>query len=159
MYTIDDEKNNEYEEEYIENSFWYNNKSLIIKIIIIILCIIVLIWLFKALKSNRNTVGNESIHANNVLKMRLAAEDYFFIKNNKGDNETVSLQTLKNEGLTEDIVDSNNKACDTSKTNATLTKEPDAYKMTVNLACSINEKTENFYYHTVKRIFISYQFG
>lgn len=147
MYTVEDEKNNEYEDEYLENSFWDNNKGLIIKIIIIILCVIVLIWLFKALNNNRNTTGDESIHAASVLKVRLAAEDYFFLKNKKDDSKMVSLQTLKKEGLIDDVIDANNKVCGDTTSNVNLTKEVDAYKMTVKLACSTGEKEETFYYH------------
>lgn len=147
MYTIEDEKKDEYNDEYVEDGFWYNNKGLIIKIIIIILCIVVLIWLFKALKSNRNTVNDENIHAANVLKVRLAAEEYFFIKNKKENNSTVSLQTLKKEGLVDDVVDANNKVCGDKTSNVNLTKDVDAYIMTVKLACSTNDKEEVFYYH------------
>lgn len=147
MYTIDDNNHDEYEEEYVENSFWNNNKGLIIKIIIIILCIIVLIWLFKALKVSKNNTDNEGVYIANMEKVRLAAEDYFFIKNNKDNSKIVSLSTLKNEGLTGDLVDANNKVCSDTLTNATLQEEADAYKMTVKLSCLNVEKSESFYYH------------
>ena len=149
MYTIDDRNNDEYEADYVENSFWSNNKGLIVKIIIIILCIIVLIWLFKALKVKRNSEIDNSIHTANVEKIRLAAEDYFFIKGNKSDNNVakVNLTTLKNEGLASDIVDANNKVCSENDTNATLLKDDDSYKMTVKLACSTSDREEEFIYH------------
>ena len=150
MYTIDGENNNQFEEEeYSYNNFWDNNKGLIIKIIIIILCIIVLVWLFKALKTKRNTVSDENVHIANVEKVRLAAEKYYFIDDKKKDNEVnvVSLSTLKSLGLTEDIVDANNKVCSEKATDVTLTKEIDTYTMTVKLSCSTNDKEEIFYYH------------
>ena len=146
MYTIDDEKNKDYYEEDYEYSFWDNNKSLIIKIIIIILCIIVLIWLFKALNTSKNT-GNENIYLANVEKVRLAAEDYFFIKDKKEDNKTVSVSTLKSEGLVSEIVDANNKVCSTTSSNATLLHEVDGYKMTVKVDCPNVIKEKVFYYH------------
>ena len=147
MYTVDD-KNNEFEEEYVNNSSWDNKKGLIVKIIIIILCVIVLIWLFKALKVKRNIVEDESVHIANVEKVRLAAEDYFFVKNNKNStaSETVNLNDLKNNGLST-IVDANNKVCNEKSSKVILTPEVNAYKMTVKLACSTNEKEEEFLYH------------
>ena len=148
MYTVGEENSN-YENEYYENSFWSNNKGLIIKIIIIILCVIVLIWLFKALQTKRNIANDESIHIANVEKVRLAAEDYFFIKNNKSDEnaKTVNLMTLKTSNLTSDIVDANNKVCNEKSSIVTLDPQTNAYKMTVKLDCSTNDKEEKFLYN------------
>lgn len=146
MYTIDDEKNNLYEEEYYDSN-WDNRKGLIFKIIIIILCIIVLIWLIKALKSNRNYSDNGSVHIANVEKVRLAAEDYFFIKKNMNNTSKVSLSGLKREGLINDVIDANNKVCSDNGTIVTLDKEIDTYTMKINLSCSTNDKEEVFYYH------------
>lgn len=146
MYTIDDQKNDLLEDEY-EDYTWDNRRGLIFKIIIIILCVIVLIWLIKALKSSRNTSDNGKIHLANVEKIRLAAEDYFFIKDNKNKVSYISLAGLKNEGLITDVVDANNKVCSDSGTNVNLDNETDAYKMTIKFSCSTNDKDEVFYYH------------
>ncbi len=148
MYTIDDREYNEFEEEN-ENSFWSNNKGLIIKIIIIILCIIVLIWLFKALKIKKNTTVSESTNIENMEKVRLAAEDYFFIKNNKNNESirVVNLNELKKQGLITDIIDSNKKVCSEHSSNVTLTKETSNYKMTIKLDCSTNEQIKDYYYN------------
>ena len=147
MYTVDDERNDIYEDEYVETSKWDNNKGLIFKIIIIILCIIVLIWLIKALKSNSTYTDNGKIHAANTEKIRLAAEDYFFIKNNKDNTKSVSLAGLKNAGLINDVVDANNKVCSESGTNVNLDSDIDVYKMTISFSCSTNDKDEVFYYN------------
>lgn len=147
MYTIDDQKEDLYEDEYYENNTWNNRKGLIFKIIIIILCIIVLIWLIKALKSNRSMADNGEIHAANVEKIRLAAEDYFFLKNNKEKSSYISLGGLKSEGLINDIVDANNEVCSDSNSGVKLNKESGVYEMRVNLSCSTNEKEEIFYYN------------
>lgn len=147
MYTIDDENEDLYEDEYYENSKWDNYKGLVFKIIIIILCIIVLIWLIKALKNNQNTSDNGQVHMANTEKIRLAAEDYFFLKDNKKNTSYVSLAELKNKGFIDDVVDANNKVCSDSGTKATLDNDVDAYKMTINFSCSTNDKDEVFYYH------------
>jgi len=148
MYTVDDKKVDEYEEESQVNNYWDKNKSLVFKIIIIILCIIVLIWLFKALNVKRNTVDG-SIYVANVQKVRLASEDYFFIKNNKYQNgdQLVTLSELQSEGLVDTIIDANNKVCNANSSTVALNHEIDGYKMTVNLDCSTNDKEKNFYYH------------
>ena len=148
MYTVDDRNNNEFEEEYISNGSWDNKKGLVVKIIVIILCIIVLVWLFKALKTKRNVVEDESVHVANVEKVRLAAEDYFFIKNNKSsdNSKTINLTDLKESGLTT-IVDANNKVCNDNSSKVILTPKIDSYKMTIKLACSTNEREEEFSYH------------
>lgn len=146
MYTIDDHnEENLYEDGGYESS-WQNNRGLIFKIIIIILCVIVLIWLIKALKSNKS-FDNGSVHLANAEKIRLAAEDYFFIKNNKDKVSYVSLAELKRVGLISDVVDANNKVCNDNGTNVNLDKEVDSYKMTVKFSCSTNDKNEVFYYH------------
>ena len=147
MYTIDDEQKDLYEDEYYENSKWDNYKGLIFKIIIIILCIIVLVWLIKALKNNNKTSDNGVVHVANTEKIRLAAEDYFFLKNNKNNTTYVSLGELKNKGYITDVVDANNKVCSDSGTKVNLDNEVDAYKMTINFSCSTNDKDEVFYYH------------
>ena len=148
MYTVDDKKVDEYEEEYQVNDFWNKNKGLVFKIIIIILCIIVLIWLFKALNVKRNTVDG-SIYVANVQKVRLAAEDYFFIKNDiyQNGNQTVTLNKLQNEDLVDTIIDANNKVCNANSSTVKLYHEIDGYRMIVNLDCSTNDKEKYFYYH------------
>lgn len=147
MYTIDDEQKDLYEDEDYESSNWDNRKGLIFKIIIIVLCIIVLIWLIKALKSNSNLVDNGEIHMANTEKIRLAAEDYFFLKNNKNNTSYVTLSGLKNAGLISDVVDANNKVCSDTGTNVNLDNDIDAYKMTIKFSCSTTNNDEVFYYH------------
>ncbi len=152
MYTVEDNNKNEdnYEEyEPKEESFWDLNKGIIIKVIIIILCIIALIWLILALKNNDNDVYDEKTHDINVLKVRLAAEKYFFINNNMpvGDTtKTVDLQTLKSNGLVDDVIDYNKRVCDGVHSNVSLKPEVSAYVLRINLSCSTKEKEEVFYY-------------
>lgn len=146
MYTIDDEKEDLYEDDDYDTN-WNNRRGLIFKIIIIILCIIVLIWLIKALKSNSGKSDNGSVHVANTEKIRLAAEEYFFLKNNKDKASYITLTELKSMGLIGDVVDANNKVCSDSGTKVNLDKEIDSYKMTINFSCSTNDKNEVFYYH------------
>ena len=147
MYTIDDQRKDLYEDEYYEDSNWDNRKGLVFKIIIIILCIIVLIWLIKALKSNNNLTDNGEVHTANVEKIRLAAENYFFINNKKDTTNYVRLLWLKSEGLIGNVVDANNKTCSDMGTGADLNVQDGVYKMTVKLDCSTNDQNEVFYYH------------
>ena len=106
MYTIDDDNNQFDDDEVIEEKSWNNRTGLIVKIIIIILCVIVLIWLIKALKSNNNTkVDDGTIHASNVLKVRLAAEEYYFLNNQKEKTSVISIGELKSLGLLDKVVD------------------------------------------------------
>jgi len=146
MYTVDDQKNDVYEDENYETSRWDNNKGLIFKIIIIILCIVVLIWLVKALKNNKS--DNGEVYAANVEKVRLAAENYFFINNNKEKTSVVTLGQLKSNGLVGTITDANDKTCSDNNSKVNLKKDVDAYEMTVRLSCGNNGKDKKFYYHT-----------
>ncbi len=147
MYTIDDQNEESlYEDGGYESSNWESRRGLLFKIIIIILCVIVLIWLINALKSN-NYSDNGQIHIENTEKIRLAAEDYFFLKNNKSKSNYISLSGLKKEGLISDIVDANNKVCSDSGTGVNLDNDYDTYKMTVKFSCSTKDKDEVFYYH------------
>lgn len=146
MYTVEDEREDLYEDEDYSNNKWDSYKGIIFKVIIIVLCIIVLIWLIKALNSNRNLTNINEIHMANVTKIRLAAEDYFFDRN-VGKYGNVTLYELKNENLINELVDANNKLCDENNTIVNLTKDIDSYVMKVNLSCSTNDKEEKFYYH------------
>ena len=150
MYTVDDQKNDLYEDE-LENDFedsnWDNRKGLIFKIIIIILCVIVLIWLIKALRNNNNLSDNGEVHIANTEKIRLAAENYFFVKNNKTITSNVSIAGLKKEGLINDIVDANNKVCSDTGTNVSINKQDGTYRMVIDFSCSTNDQDEVFFYN------------
>lgn len=152
MYTVDDKKEyEEEEEEIIEESFWQRNRSLIFKILIILVCIIILILLIKALKKNNNVVTyDENTHNANVLKVRLAAEEYFFINNNiqKDKINEVTLDTLYRNKLLEEVVDGDHKTCHTTKSYVTLAEDGNLYAMKIKLNCSTEEKEEVFYYST-----------
>ena len=145
MYTEDD--NAKYEDEYVEYNSVNNRTSLIIKIIIIVICILVLIWLIKSLNSNRYSNNSGKAHDENVLLIRLASEEYFFVKNKINEVKVVNLQTLKNEGLKQNIIDDNGKVCNDNNTKVLVNKENSNYKMTVILSCSTNDKEEVFYYN------------
>ena len=159
MYTIDDEKFNEYNESYNEepennNSFWDRFGSLIIKIIIIVVCLIVLIWLIVALKKNNNddqeVAFDPNIHTNNVLKVRDAAYSYFFIDKHLpvgSEIKTVSVKEFIEKGKLTTITDANNKVCDDNKSTASLRPYADSYIMNIKLQCSTNEKEEVFFYN------------
>lgn len=161
MYTTDDKSKYtvEYEDEYENydnnNSIW-NNKGLIVKIVIIIVCLAILIWLILALKKNNSTtkevVYDPSIHANNVEKVRLAAERYFFIDKNIPDNglsRDVTLQTLINNHYVNDITDANNKVCNSTVSHVNLDNDKNSYIMTIKLSCSTLDKEEVFNYSKI----------
>ncbi len=158
MYSEDDKIRNNYQlydDSYEEedNSNNDNRKSIIIKIIIIIACVILLIWLISLLKgdgnsSNNAVAYNPAVHNDNITTTRLAAERYFFINGNlpQGNiKKTVTLKTLIDQKLGKNLVDSNNKVCDNSKSTVSLNKES-SYVMRINLSCSTNEKEEIFHY-------------
>lgn len=149
MYTVDDDKRNEIDDdEIIEESSWNNSTGLIIKIIIIVLCVLVLVWLIKALKNNSGTKDNGESHNANVLKVRLAAEEYFFLKNKKENYSVVNLKELKSYGLVDNVVDANNKVCSETNSKVLLDKGSNSYKMTIKLDCSTSDDDEVFYYYT-----------
>lgn len=160
MKTYDDYANDyqkevaEYEDNY-DNYSDYNNyndykkRNIILKVIIMIICIILLIWLFTLLRnSNRSVVYDEKLHLDNVTKVRLASEKYYFIDNNlpsDGEVKQISLKTLIDKGLIEDIVDANKKVCNDDKSKISLTKNT-TYVLRINLSCSTEENEEIFFY-------------
>ena len=146
MYTVDDDNLNEYDDEIIEERSWNNNTGIIVKIIIIILCVIVLIWLIKALKTNSVKKDNGATHDANVLKVRLAAEEYFFLKNKKNAYNVVNLKELRSLGLVDDVVDANGNVC-SNDTKALLEDGTASYKMTIKLDCTTKDDEEVYYYH------------
>ena len=157
MNTYDDYAN-EYErevEEFEDN--YYNNgnnnsykKGLIIKIIIIIICVILLVWLLLLLKNSKgkNVVYDEKLHIENVTKVRLASERYFFLNNNLPDNgqdNQISLKTLIDNKLIDEVVDANKKVCNDDKSKISLSKGNN-YILRINLSCSTNENEEVYFY-------------
>lgn len=151
MYTVDDDKKfDEYEENEVQSwNFWQQNKDIIIKLLIIIACIIILIILFKALKTSKTVVYDEKIHNTNISNVRLAAEDYFFVKKNlpkDGSTSEVTIAKLTQGGLIKEVVDANNKVCDIDTSVVSLLSDKDVYKLTIKLNCSTKEKEEIFYY-------------
>ena len=148
MYTVDDDpKNDFYDDEEIQEKSSKNGTGIIVKIIIIILCVVVLIWLVKALRSNTLEKDTGKVHAENVIKLRLGAEEYFFLKNKKAETSIVNLKELKSLGLVEDLVDANDKVCSENNSKASLESGETSYKMTISLDCSTNDDEEIFYYH------------
>lgn len=152
MYTNDynEEDDDELYEETSTGSI-FSNRSIIIKILIIIACIVILIWLVAALRKNNNkgVVYDPNIHSENIEKVRLAAERYFFLDGNmpkENGMREVSLFSLIKNGYVSDIVDSNSKVCNDVNSIATLTDSTNSYVLTIKLACSTNEKIESFDY-------------
>ena len=145
-----DEYQNEVEEyENYNNEINDYKKNLIFKIIIIIVCVILLIWLFLLLKNNnKSIVYDETLHMENITKVRLAAEKYFFNENNlpkNNESKKINLKTLINKGLINDIVDANNKVCSDNNSMISLTKES-TYILRIKLSCSTDEPEEIYFY-------------
>ncbi len=151
MYTVDDKYQDEEEYTKVDNNgSWQENKGLIIKVIIIILCVIALILLISSLKkSNDNVVAYDpNVHNANIVKVRLASERYYFMDNLPSNNETkkVTLQTLKEKKLLDDVIDSNAKVCSNSESYVTLTNDKTTYILKIKLSCTKQEKEETFFY-------------
>ena len=155
MYTNDYDK--EYENnDYVETSngsFWSNNKGIIIKLVIIAICVILLIWLVSALRKNNgkkeDVVYDNSVHTANVLKVRLAAEKYFFLDEHmpkENNYNEVSLNTLQNIGYVGEIIDANSKVCNDAASYAKLESTKTSYVLTIKLSCSTNDKEETYNY-------------
>ena len=155
MYT---ENSNAVYDEYDENENMENNQSnssnklsLIIKILIIIVCVILLIWLFSKLgkKNDSEVTYDPNVHVNNVEKVRLASEEYFFIKKNLPENKDIkkiTLETLIKENLIDNVIDSEQKTCNELKTIISMEDEDNDYTMKIKLSCSKEENEEVFYY-------------
>ena len=132
---------------YQDDEHVSSNNGFVIKLIIIILCVVVLIFLISALKKGKDSNNNE-VHLENIEKVRLGSEKYFFLQNNIPSTKEVSvtLNTLINKGLVTEVVDANKKVCDGTQSSVTLNLDGNYYVMKINLSCSTNDKQETFRY-------------
>ena len=144
--------NGYYDEE--ANSYAHNNnnkKSFIIKIIIILVCVAILVWLILILKKKNNNIAyNPNAHVENVEKVRLASEKYFFIDGNMpkaNETKTVSVKTLIDKSLVSEIIDANKNVCDSNKSVSSIKEEGSVYVLRIRLSCSTDEQEEIFYYN------------
>ena len=158
MYT----EENEFDyNEYLEDNSEYtankkSNKGLIIKILIILICLALIIFLlFKFI--NRNNSGNNNnndnellVFNNNISILKAAGEEYFFTNQNlpKNVNDVISvnINDLKDEELVIDIKDYDDNKCSYNTSYISLTKNPNDYKMEINLKCPSMEDSVIYYY-------------
>lgn len=130
-------------------------KDIIVQILFVLLFVFVMIWLFptKGYLDN-NYVTKEELDsqikdslqvlygqafANNMDSMRQAATGYFTnerLPKKTGDSVTLTLGEMLDKKLVTAFKDSNNKACDTTKSFVTVTKMETEYQMKVQLSCS-----------------------
>lgn len=155
-YQIDDEYDNN-EQEYMENkesffkkigNFFHNSTGLIIKLAIIIICLGLLIWLIISLFNNKK-INNTTINEN-IERIRLASEKYYFKKNNapKNINEivTITLKDMYDHNLIDKEIKYNNKVCDKNNTLISMKKENKHYLLSINLTCDSDNSINLFYY-------------
>lgn len=86
-----------------------------------------------------NCNSKERIFNNNLRDIKDAAVSYFTnerLPKNIGEKIILSLAKMQEEKLVLNVIDSNDKTCDTSKTYVEVTKEKNEYVMKINLSCS-----------------------
>ena len=86
-----------------------------------------------------NCNSKERIFNNNLRDIKDAAVSYFTnerLPKNIGEKIVLSLAKMQEEKLVLNVIDSNDKTCDTSKTYVEVTKEKNEYVMKINLSCS-----------------------
>lgn len=136
-----------YTEDFRHNGFFF--RKLVLKLLLIITVILLIIWIipkFISYKpSNKNQTikiteenTNDSSISNNLTKIKEAALLYYKadkLPKEKEDIVLVTLQELEKEKLITKLTDSNNKACDSKKSYAKLTKLEDDYLLKVYIKC------------------------
>ena len=140
---------------YDERRDTFTIKDIILQLLFIILLVFILIWLFptKGYLETRldgiNNKVNESLKplytrlfTENILTMKEAAKSYYTtprLPQKVGDKVKMTLNQMYEKGLLLELVDSNNKACDATKSYIELTKMEDEYQLKTVLSCSDKE--------------------
>src|SRR5574344_218895 len=130
---------------YEETKIKFDWKGFLIKLIIIILVVLIVI---KLLPYNRNNNAKSEIFNSNLNQLKDNGNSYFN-KNNLpetvGESKTITLEDLINTGKIKELVDSNGKKCDTSKSYIKSTKEQKEYEIAIHLVCGGEENTSYIY--------------
>jgi len=140
---------------YEERKNVFSLKDIILQIILIVLFVFIMIWLFPTksyLNDNYVASGNLSeeldkklqslygrLYADNIGSMTAAAQGYFTnerLPQTIGDTVTIKLSEMYDKKLVLELMDSNNKSCDTEKSFVEVTKMDNEYQMKVQLTCS-----------------------
>src|SRR5574344_1045197 len=140
---------------YEDRKETFSIKDLFLQLLFIVLLVFILIWLFptkgyleKRLDGIQSSVNSQlqplytRLFTENLLTMKEAAKGYYTtprLPQNVGDKVTMTLGEMYEKGLLLELVDSNNKACDTTKSNVELTKLEDEYELKTTLSCSDKE--------------------
>lgn len=130
-------------------------KDVFLQLLFIVLLVFILIWLFPTKGYlERKLDGIESsidgklqplytrLFTDNIITMKDAAKSYFTnprLPQNVGDTAKLTLSDMYEKGLLLDLVDSNNKSCDATKSYVEVTKMDEEYQMKVTLSCSDKE--------------------
>ena len=156
MYTEENEFNYN---DYIDDDDYKSqkNKRFIFRLIIIILLILLIIFLIVKIanrnssnkKNNKNNPDSGLVYTDNMGLLRDASYKYFFYKNNLpsevGDRNYVTVKTLKEQGLIDDLKDKTGY-CRNETSSAAITKNENDYKMELTLNCSIYTSRDEYYY-------------
>ena len=133
----------------------FSIKDIVLQLLFIVLLVFILIWLFptkgyleKKLDGIEAGIDEKlkplytRLFTDNILTMKDAAKSYFTtprLPQEVGDKVTMTLGEMYEKGLLLELVDSNNNACDTTKSYIELTKTEEEYELKVTLSCSDKE--------------------
>ncbi len=129
----------------------FSVRTIILQILAIVLFVLIMIWLFPTkdyadgtyvtkdtlLDSLQSIYGRN--FASNIESMRDAAKDYFTnerLPKKVGESVTLTLGEMQDKKLVLTMIDSNNQACNTTKSYVTVTKMDNEYQMKVQLSCT-----------------------
>lgn len=140
---------------YEERRESFSLKDIILQLLFIVLLVFILIWLFptkgyleKKLDGIESSVNDKlkplytRLFTDNIETMKDAAKSYYTtprLPQNVGDTAKMTLGEMYEKGLLLELVDSNNNACDTTKSYVELTKMEDEYQLKTVLSCSDKE--------------------
>lgn len=129
----------------------FSVRTIILQILAIVLFVLIMIWLFPTkdyadgtyvtkdtlLDSLQSIYGRN--FASNIESMRDAAKDYFTnerLPKKVGESVTLTLGEMQDKKLVLTMIDSNNQACNTTKSYVTVTKMDNEYQMKIQLSCT-----------------------
>ncbi|MBE6147758.1 MAG: hypothetical protein E7168_05470 [Firmicutes bacterium] len=123
-------------------------RDFLLKLLLVIIFVLLLVWLLpkviipKLPESNQLSALTSQIFADNLDRMKDAAQSYYTnerLPQIIGEKDTMTLREMIAEKLVVPFVDKNGKACDVDKSYVSIEKLEDEYLMKVFLSCSEEE--------------------
>lgn len=122
---------------YQEDKLKINWFKIGLRLVIVLLVILLSLKLISLVVKNNTTNNYETLMEQKLEELDEIAKDYFSnnLPSNVGDSITLTLQDLMDNNISNEIVDTKNKTCDSEKTNIKATLLETEYQVKTTLVC------------------------